>query len=97
MLNMTQSVILKTKEDDVRVFAVLDDAVFYVRKGDDDLQIRLPSTKTKSGYKDAIAVSLDDIELNAEDITVLYVMRIGASYLYISSILLCSSLLYLML
>lgn len=34
---MTQSVILRARDEPVRVFAVLDDAIFYIKEDDDDL------------------------------------------------------------
>ena len=79
------------------MFAVLDDAIFYIKEDDDDLQVKLPSIQAGAGYREAIPVDLDEIEMDAEDITVLYVMRVGASYIYIScSLLLVSSLFYLL-
>lgn len=77
---MTETVVVPAQEG-VRIFAILDGAVFYLQEGEDDLLVKLPSITEANGYKTPIAIDLEKTDLEADDITAIYIMRVSAMYL----------------
>ena len=83
-LNLHETVVLG-KEEQVRLFTVLDGAVFYFKEDDDQISVKLPSFTTSSGYRDSLSIDISQTQLNAEDITALYIMRIGSMALQVGA------------
>ena len=87
--------VLSAEDHDVKLFTVLDDAVFYLENDEDDLFVLLPSAAEKSGYRtEPLQVDFSSATgINAEDVTVVYMMRIGAVSTVLSVVtLVCAGL-----